>query len=154
MEDLQHRYVKEEDTPTYITDKTNKPIQISKDDLGLFMSVEDFLKLGNTAVYLTKDGYNAKLPNNAGTVHVDGWDEIVMTPLLNGYYKSERGQLVAIENAKVENVANEKALFDKYGAQIVWNVNSKEPSEGTAELKPSNEIYSTSFEFVDEDAVY
>ena len=147
-----YKYVEKDGTPTYITDKTNKPIQISKDDLGLFMSVEDFLKLGNTAVYLTKDGYNAKLPNNAGTVHVDGWDEIVMTPLLNGYYKSERGQLVAIENAEVENVANEKALFDKYGAQIVWNVNSKEPSEGTAELKPSNEIYSTSFEFVDEDA--
>ena len=135
----------------YIIDKTNKPIQISKDDLGLFMSVEDFLELGNTAVYLTQDGYDVTLSNDE-KVHVKGWDDVVMNKLLNGYYKSERGQLVAIKDAKVEEVANEKALFDKYGAQIVWNVNSSEPSEGTAGLEASNEILSTSFEFVDEDA--
>ena len=132
----------------YIVDKTNKPIQISKDDLGLFMSVKDFLKVGNTAVYLTRTGYD--VDTDKGKIHIKGWDEVVMNNLVR-YYKSERGQLVAIEGAKVEEVANEKDLFDKYSGSIVWKTRP-EQSEGTPGLEASNEIASTTFSFVDEDA--
>ena len=132
----------------YIVDKTNKPIQISKDDLGLFMSVKDFLKVGNTAVYLTQNGYEIEIGKEK--IQIKGWDEVVMNKLV-GYYKSERGQLVAIKGAKVEQVANEKDLFDKYSGSIVWETR-QEPSEGTSGLEASNEIASTTFSFVDEDA--
>ena len=133
----------------YIVDKTNKPIQISKDDLGLFMSVEDFLKVGNTAVYLTKNGYGIAIDEKT-TIDIKGWDEVVMDKLVK-YYDSVRGQLVAKENAKVEEVANEKDLFDKYSGSIVWYT-KPQPSEGTPGLEASNEIASTTFSFVDEDA--
>ena len=131
----------------YATNASGKPIQIDQDDLIDFgMPLDQFTKITDETFYIMVEEFDE------GGYTYKGWNTI-MNELFT-VYESKDGALALkigykADDAAVKAVAKQKAMFDKYASQLVWN--DKKPVTIPGSSK-ANEIHSTKFEFVDADA--
>ena len=136
----------------YVLDTTGKPIEIDKDDLMAFgMSAADYVEVDG-AVYLMQ---NDQVKGTAGADYsYKGW-KTIMTDLFAVYEDNGEGSLKVKDayknnNAMIASVATEKALFDKYGAQIAWATTTVNVPADTKEK--AEEVKNVTFAFADNDA--
>lgn len=131
----------------YATNASGKPIQIDQDDLIDFgMPLDQFTKITDQTFYIMVEEFNE------GGYTYKGWNTI-MNDLFT-VYESKDGALALKSgykagDAAVKAVAKQKAMFDKYASQLVWNCKKPVTIPGSSK---ADEIHSTKFEFVDADA--